>query len=87
MLIMEYMEHGSLYQILHNETIVLEDEILVPMLQDISQGCRFLHADNVIHCDLKSSNVLVDSKFRAKVSDFGLSLTKDNKRATGTPFW
>ena len=75
MLVMEYMHHGSLYDILHNETMHLEGSMLLQFLCDITQGMRFLHASNpsVIHCDLKASNILVDSRFRAKVADFGLS--------------
>jgi serine/threonine protein kinase len=63
------MEHGSLYDLLHNETMVIEGELLLPILRDISQGVRFLHAavPQVIHGDLKAQNILVDSRFRAKV--------------------
>ena len=70
MIVLEFMEHGSLYDILHNETMPLDDEILIPMLRDISQGCRFLHSaePQVVHGDLKSPNILVDSKMRSKVS-------------------
>jgi serine/threonine protein kinase len=88
MLIMEFMEYGSLYDILHNETMPIDAELLLPILRDISQGMRFLHAAEppVIHGDLKAKNILVDSKFRAKVSDFGLS-QKTNVGGTGTPYW
>mmetsp|Transcript_25718 Transcript_25718/g.37953 ORF Transcript_25718/g.37953 Transcript_25718/m.37953 type:complete len:1494 (+) Transcript_25718:46-4527(+) len=88
MLVMEYMDHGSLYDILHNDTMVLEGALLLPILRDIAQGVRFLHAatPRVIHGDLKAANVLVDSKFRAKVSDFGLS-QKKQVGVTGTPYW
>lgn len=88
MLVMELMDHGSLWDLLHNETMVLEGELLLPILRDISQGVRFLHAADpqVIHGDLKSQNILVDMKFRAKVSDFGLS-QKKSLGGTGTPFW
>ena len=85
MLIMEYMEHGCLHDLLHNETVVLESERRLLMILDISQGVRFLHSFNpqVIHGDLKAQNILVDSKFRAKVADFGLS-QKKNLGGTGT---
>ena len=57
MLIMEFMEYGSLYDILHNETMPIDSELLLPILRDISQGMRFLHAAEppVIHGDLKVS--------------------------------
>lgn len=41
------------------------------MIRDISQGMNFLHFSQHVHGDLKSANVLVDNKFRAKISDFG----------------
>lgn len=67
---MEYMDHGSLYDILHNETMFLEADIILPILRDITQGCRFLHASKpeIIHGDIKAANVLVDSRMRAKVA-------------------
>lgn len=89
MLVMEYMSQGSLYDVLRDESVDLDvDEHILPVLQDIAQGVRFLHAANpqVIHGDLKAKNVLIDSNFRAKVTDFGLSAKKQNS-ASGTPYW
>lgn len=88
MMIMEYMEHGSLQEVLLNPSIVLESNMIHSILKDIAQGVRFLHSSNppVIHGDLKTANVLIDSKFRAKLSDFGLSRRNPNK-ATGTILW
>lgn len=88
MLVMEYMEHGSLYDILHNNTVLLDGSLVLPILQDIARGTRFLHAatPTVIHGDLKAANVLVDGRFRAKVADFGFS-AKKNTASFGTPFW
>lgn len=50
-LVMEYMDRGSLYDLLHNDTVVMEGELLLPILCDIAQGVRFLHAalPQVIH--------------------------------------
>lgn len=88
MMIMEYMEHGSLQQVLLNPTMFLEADMILSILKDIASGIRFLHSSQppVIHGDLKSQNILIDSKFRAKLSDFGFSNRKPDK-ATGTPLW
>ncbi|CAJ1963239.1 unnamed protein product [Cylindrotheca closterium] len=88
MLVMEFMEHGSLYEVLQNPTIALESDLILHIIQDIAQGTRFLHSSNppVIHGDLKSGNILIDSKFRAKLSDFGMA-KKGKRIATGTPPW
>jgi len=88
MLVMEFMENGSLYDLLHNASIAVDGELIFPILQDIVRGARFLHAANpkVIHGDLKAANVLVDGRFRAKISDFGLS-AKKYLGASGTPYW
>lgn len=89
MLVMEYMDYGSLYDLLHNASIVMDGELISPILQDIARGARFLHASNpkVIHGDLKAANVLVDGRFRAKIADFGLSAKKKYLGASGTPYW
>jgi len=89
MLVMEFMEYGSLYDLLHNETIMVDGELIFPILQDIARGARFLHAADpkIIHGDLKAANVLVDGRFRAKIADFGLSAKKKCLGATGTPYW
>jgi serine/threonine protein kinase len=53
----------------------------------------YLHGKNVLHCDLKSSNVLIDENWNVKLCDFGLSRLKDNKKnnkaniRVGTPHW
>jgi len=89
MLLMEYMENGSLYDAIRNETIALDsqEDILI-IVQDIAHGLRFLHSAELVHGDLKAKNVLLDSNYRAKLSDFGLSSNKTNKdNARGTPYW
>jgi guanylate cyclase len=58
------------------------------IVRDIAQGLRFLHASKppILHGDLKAKNILIDSRFRAKVADFGLA-TKTKNGLSGTPFW
>ena len=89
-LVMECMGRGSLYDLLHNDTVVLDSDIVLPIISDVVQGLEFLHSANppVLHNDLKSANILVDDSFRAKVADFGLSgKARSSGGQPGTPLW
>lgn len=54
MLVMERME-GTLCELLLNETLDLGWDILSPLMRDIVTGMTFLHMNDVVHCDLKST--------------------------------
>ena len=92
MLVLEFMEYGSLYDLLRNETMTAGGEIILQIVRDIVQGIQFLHASKpaILHGDLKAKNILVDSRFRAKVADFGFAHVKTQKASDplrGTPFY
>lgn len=55
MMVMECMNHGSLSDLLRNETMFIETSTLMNVLWDIANGMRFLHSakPQVIHGDLK----------------------------------
>ena len=38
LLVMEYLEHGSLYDLLHNRSLKMDGEIVIPMIKDIVAG-------------------------------------------------
>ena len=67
------MPLGSLYKILHEETVKLELEMLRKMMIDAARGMNYLHKSDpvIIHRDLKSHNLLVDENWKVKVCDFG----------------
>ena len=62
--------------------------MILQIARDVAQGLRYLHASRppILHGDLKARNILVDSRFRAKLCDFGLS-TKTGNIISGTPYW
>ena len=45
----------------------------VKLALDAAKGMLYLHTKNLLHCDLKSLNLLVDRAWTCKVADFGLS--------------
>ncbi|EGD75741.1 TKL/DICTY4 protein kinase [Salpingoeca rosetta] len=87
LLVMEHLEHGSLYDFLRNDELPTPDMFLLPIVKDIVSGMRYIHnlKPPVVHGDLKAKNVLVDGNFKAKVADFGLS--QKQRFGCGTPFW
>lgn len=93
-ILMEYMQRGSLYRILHDSTIRLPWDLRRRMAIDAARGMNYLHRSDpiILHRDLKSHNLLVDENWKVKVCDFGLSrIVEQTLSATltscGTPCW
>ncbi|XP_031104043.1 LRR receptor-like serine/threonine-protein kinase HSL2 [Ipomoea triloba] len=76
-LVYEYMENGSLGDVLHGEEgVVLDWPTRFNIAVGAAQGLAYLHHDCVppiLHRDIKSNNILLDKDFRPKVADFGLA--------------
>ena len=78
-LVMEFCRYGSLYSVLRrarngDDAIpTLTWTRKLSMVHDAAQGLLFLHSKGAIHADLKSPNLLVDSSWTVKVTDFGLA--------------
>ncbi|KAF8658542.1 hypothetical protein HU200_059000 [Digitaria exilis] len=82
-IVYELMEKGSLDTQLHGPShgSALSWHIRMKIALDMARGLEYLHehcSPPVIHRDLKSSNILLDSDFNAKISDFGLAVTSGN---------
>lgn len=56
------------------------------MAVDIARGLAFLHHRRVVHLDVKSPNILLDSFGAAKVADVGLSRVMNTALTTGRDF-
>ncbi|XP_062088376.1 probable LRR receptor-like serine/threonine-protein kinase At1g51880 [Humulus lupulus] len=77
-LIYEYMAMGNLRSLLSGSSsdIILSWEQRLQIAIDTAQGLEYLHngcKPPIVHRDVKSTNILLNEKFRAKLGDFGLS--------------
>ncbi|KAG8363306.1 hypothetical protein BUALT_Bualt19G0008500 [Buddleja alternifolia] len=90
MLVYEYVDNGNLDQWLHGdvgEVSPLTWEIRMNIILGTAKGLAYLHEGlepKVVHRDIKSSNILLDRQWHAKLSDFGLAklLNSENSYVT-----
>ncbi|KAF3432040.1 hypothetical protein FNV43_RR26779 [Rhamnella rubrinervis] len=81
LLVYEFMEYGSLEEMLQGKTKSNNRRILTweerkKIARGAAKGLCFLHHNcipHIIHRDMKSSNVLLDHELEARVSDFGMA--------------
>ncbi|GKV26869.1 hypothetical protein SLEP1_g36087 [Rubroshorea leprosula] len=74
----EFIPNGTLFQYVHdqNEAFPLTWERRVTITAEVAGAPYCLHSAASIpiyHRDVKSSNILMDGKYKAKVADFGTS--------------
>ncbi|XP_060200966.1 MDIS1-interacting receptor like kinase 2-like [Lycium barbarum] len=89
LLVYEYVERGSLSSILSNEAESKKLDWLKRMniIKGVAYALSYLHQDcsqSIVHRDISSSNVLLDSEYEARVSDFGIAklLKPDSSNCT-----
>jgi serine/threonine protein kinase len=62
----------------------LPDDKAVEIAQQLCAGLAAAHRSGVLHRDLKPTNVMIDGKGRARITDFGLAIaTSEADRQTG----
>ncbi|RAL45886.1 unnamed protein product [Cuscuta campestris] len=72
-LVFEYMDRGSLADVIRQVETILEPYLAV-VCKQVLQGLVYLHQErHVIHRDIKPSNLLVNHKGEVKITDFGVS--------------
>ncbi|KAH6600016.1 hypothetical protein BASA50_002603 [Batrachochytrium salamandrivorans] len=90
-LIMEFCKNGELFKYIHKrpQPLLTEPEARVVLMQ-LVRGLQYIHSNNILHRDLKLSNMLLTHNYDLKLADFGLATRLDNredeqKTMCGTP--
>ena len=90
---MEYMENGSIHDLISRNGALPEKEAN-RYCRQILEGLVYLHNKNIIHRDIKGANILLDRYMNCKLADFGGSKELQTIRSTsgcksihGTVYW
>ncbi|XP_071736926.1 L-type lectin-domain containing receptor kinase IX.1-like [Rutidosis leptorrhynchoides] len=87
LLVYEYMENGSLDLHLFKQKSLLTWGTRYKIACGLASALLYLHDEwekCVLHRDIKASNLMLDSKFNAKLGDFGLAKLVDHDKSSNT---
>ena len=101
LLVYEYMKTGSFADFLFRSNLKINSKGRIAIILNIARGIFYLHEKceiQVIHCDIKPENILMDDKGYVKIANFGLAkllMPNQSKTYTGirgtrgyvTPEW
>ncbi|KAJ3197286.1 serine/threonine protein kinase, CMGC, CDC2/CDK sub [Irineochytrium annulatum] len=71
-MVFPYMDH-DLNGLLDNPNVKFSPAQIKSYTRQLLEGTRHLHANNILHRDMKTANILVDSRGNLQIADFGLA--------------
>jgi calcium-dependent protein kinase len=71
--IYEYFNGINLSDYIHDNYDNFNDCLIKNIIKQILNGFNFLHKNNIIHCDIKLDNIMINKKNIIKIIDFDLS--------------
>ncbi len=80
--VMEHVEGQSLHHFVHDKPLQLDTVFDYAM--QICQGIGEAHRAGIVHRDIKTTNIIVDAKGRARLLDFGLAAVAGDEKLTKT---
>lgn len=80
LLVYEFIPNGTLFQYIHyqNDQIPFSWDMRLQIATEVAGALSYLHSAAsvpIYHRDIKSTNILLDETYRAKIADFGISMS------------
>ncbi len=83
-IVMEFVDGKSLHHSAHGK--VIEQKEVARLVHGICDGLAHAHEAGILHRDIKPANILLDSRKRPKIGDFGLARAADDTEGEGVHF-
>eukprot|EP00899_Mesostigma_viride_P024285 jgi/Mesvir1/5040/Mv02244-RA.1 len=71
LLLSEYISGGSIHDRLHKHHKQISTPLLLQIALDTARGMAYMHNNNILHCSLKTGNLLLTENKLTKIADFG----------------
>lgn len=88
LIVYEFVANKTLEYHLFKETVLLTWGRRKTIARGLASALLYLHEEreqSVLHCDIKSDNILLDSNFSPKLCDFGLARPAEHEQESGYP--
>lgn len=83
-MILEICEKGSLFDVIESyDGGWLDECVAAKYFEGCLQAMKYVHENNLIHCDVKTANFLVDSNDEIKLADYGMTVRSDELDVLG----
>ena len=82
-IVMEYAEGITLKEYLQNNKLSLNAVLEIGVR--LADALQHAHSRNIVHCDIKPQNILVDKYLNPKITDFGIAKMVSNQTMIYTP--
>jgi serine/threonine protein kinase len=79
-IVMSYIDGWSVSEKIEPGPMDVEEAVDIAI--QVAEGLQEAHDKGIIHCDIKSANIMVDDSGRVRITDFGLAKLKGKKRLT-----
>ncbi|KAL6653662.1 hypothetical protein ACP70R_008586 [Stipagrostis hirtigluma subsp. patula] len=74
-LVEEYMPNGNVGNIIYGPPLDWSSRFEI--IQGLARGLQYLHEQNIVHMNVKPTNILLDSEMNPKIADFGIARILD----------
>lgn len=73
----------DLFNLIIHHANKIDDKLIRTYFRQLIEGLQYLHENNIVHLDIKPENLLLDSHFNLKITDFDFSYRRGDTKVLG----